>query len=157
MNVWPQKWNASDSPGAISVPTVRAAVRATRAPPTLARKPRRELSLARASENLSRCSGTDRRPPSLGCGQDALELRQVVERPLGEDSALRVERQRKWATGDLEAPPELRLGHFVEHRDGDVWVLGDVLYRGNERLADVTALRGEDGQLKVGARDTRGA
>src|SRR5206468_11429967 len=91
VNVWPQKWKASDSPGSIRVPTVRAAVIAMSAPPTRARKPRREEP--RASESLirSRCSGTDRVPPALRRGQNALELRQVVEGPLCQHLALAIE------------------------------------------------------------------
>src|SRR3954447_15743534 len=123
VKVWPQKWKASDSPGSISVPTVRAAVIAISAPPTRARKPRREVSLASESLIRSRCSGTDRVTPSLRGGQDTLELRQVVERSLGEHSSFPIEGERERAARDLEGPPELGLRDLVEGRDLHTGVL----------------------------------
>src|SRR3954447_23246278 len=150
VKVWPQKWKASDSPGSISVPTVRAAVIAISAPPTRARKPRREES--RASESLIRssCSGTDRLPPPLRPGHDAFELRQVVEGSLGQHRALPIQRERKRAARDLEVPPELRLRDLVEDGHRHTRVLRDVVDRRSECLADPTARGGEHGQAQVG-------
>src|SRR3954447_177712 len=140
VNVCPQKWKASESPGSISVPTVRAAVSATRAPPTRARKPRREVSRARASVTRSRCSGMSARRGR----QNALQLGEVVEGPLGEDDSLIVGGDRERAAGDTELAPERRISRLVEHTDSDVRVVSDVLDRGREGLADVAPLRAED-------------
>src|SRR3954470_23443385 len=107
VKVWPQKWNASDSPGSIRVPTVRAAVIAISAPPTRPRTPRREESRAIESLIRSRCSGTDGLPAPLRRGQDALELSQVVEGPLRQDRAVGVERQSEGTARDAERAPEL--------------------------------------------------
>src|SRR5262245_58395009 len=144
VKVWPQKWNASDSPGSISVPTVRAAVSAIRAPPTRARKPRREVSRASESAIRSRCSGT-----ALGGRQDALQLGEVVEGPLGQDLAGCIESDRERAARDLEVAPGLRLGHLVELHDRHSGVVADALDGRSERLADVAALRGEHGKAKA--------
>src|SRR5262249_48526050 len=138
-----------ESPGSISEPTVRAAVSATRAPPTRARKPRREVSRARESVIRSRCSGTDRASPPLRRRQNALQLRQVVEGPLGEHRSLPVERERERAPRDAEALPELRLGDLVEDPDRHPRVLGHILDRRRERLADPAALGGEDREPEV--------
>src|SRR5918995_409759 len=150
VKMWPQKWKASDSPGSIRFPTVRAPVSAISAPPTLARKPRREVSRARPSVIRSRCSGTGRLDPSAGGGEHALELRQVIVGALGEHGAVAVEGEREGAAGDLEAAPEGGLGDLIETGDGDPGVLGDVVDRGRERLADVAALGGEDREPEVG-------
>src|SRR6266545_2590204 len=110
VKMWPQKWKASESPGSIRVPTVRAAVRATRAPPTRARKPRRDVSRAIASETRSRCSGT----AAGGGRQDALELGEVVEGALGQDGAAIVRGDRERASGDAQVAPECRIRLLVE-------------------------------------------
>src|SRR4051812_37691435 len=133
VKVCPQKWNASESPGSISVPTVLAAVSATSAPPTRARKPRRDVSRARASETRSRCSGTTPRRR----GQNALQLGEVVEGPLREDGALVVGGDCKRAARDAEVAPERGVRRLVEDADGDVGIVGDVLDRRRERLAQM--------------------
>src|SRR3954454_12424605 len=149
VKVWPQKWKASDSPGSINVPTVRAAVSAISAPPTRARKPRRELSRASESVMRSRCSGTGCLFPPCRRRKHAFELGQIVERPLCEHRALPIEGEREGTAWDLEVPPELRLDHLVEDADRDARVLGHVLDRRREGLADSAALGGEDGEPVV--------
>ena len=68
----PQKWNASASPGLISEAAVGAPATASTAPPTRARKPRREVFEASRSESRS---ATDGLPPALCGGEHGLELR----------------------------------------------------------------------------------
>src|SRR5215211_5165266 len=131
VKMWPQKWNASDSPGSIRVPTVRAAVSAISAPPTRARKPRRELLRASESVSRSRCSGT-----ALGGRQHALELGEAVERSLRQHGAGVIEGHGEGAARDRQAPPDLRLGDLVEGRDRHPRVIANALDRRCERLAD---------------------
>ena len=116
---------------------MRAAVSAISAPPTRARNPRRELFRASESIARSRGSGTDRqspqallrrtlaraepvRSPAFGGGQNALELGEVVERPLREHHAVGSHGQRERATRDLQASPELGVRDLIEGGDGDL-------------------------------------
>src|SRR3954451_13581085 len=150
VKVCPQKWKASESPGSISVPTVRAAVSATRAPPTRARKPRREVSRASLSAMLSRCSGIDRLRPATGGGrQDALELCEVVERPLRQDRAALVGGDRERTARYSEIPPERSVGDLVEDAHGDLRILRHVLDCWRQRLAEMAALGAEDRQSEA--------
>ena len=167
MKMWPQKWKASESPGSIRVPTVRAAVTAISAPPTRARKPRRELSRASESVRRSRCSGTRGtrsgprespigirlgalRPPPLGGRDHALQLGEVVEGPLGEHGSLGDRgRSRTGSPGSrarATAPPRRPR----RRRRPRPRVASDALDRGSEAAAHVTALRAEDGERRPG-------
>src|SRR4051812_50166980 len=78
--------------------------------------------------------------------QNALQLGEVVEGPLGEDDSLIVGGDRERAAGDTELAPERRVGGLVEDTDGDVRVVRDVLDRGREGLAEMAPLGAEDGE-----------
>src|SRR6266540_1941027 len=147
VKVWPQKWKASESPGSIRVPTVRAAASATSAPPTLARNPRRDVSRASESVSRSRCSGT----APLGGGQHALQLGEVVEGALGENSAAvaQGDGDGERAAGNPEVAPERGVHDLVEDADPDVGIPGDVLDRGRQRLAEVAPLRAEHRETEL--------
>src|SRR5919202_6519144 len=86
---WPQKWNASASPGATRLVTVPAPARPITVPDTRARKPRREVPAA--SRSLTR-SGIHHSAASFGGAEHRLELRGGVEGALGEHRAVGVER-----------------------------------------------------------------
>src|SRR5512132_2333377 len=148
VKVCPQKWNASESPGSISVPTVRAAVRATSAPPTRARKPRREVFRASESVSRSRCSGIDRTTSSRCSRQHALQLHEIVEGSLGEDGAMAIECDGKRTAGDSQIAPQLTFHVLVEDTNRDAWVLCHVLDRRREGLTEVTTLGGEYGKTE---------
>src|SRR6185503_18671588 len=112
VKVWPQKWKASASPGFTAFATTPPAVAARRPPPIRARKPRRELSPARESSaspirSRSAISGARSHPrPAAGSSrQHTLELGQVVERALGQDRAIRPERDRERAARNAELAP----------------------------------------------------
>src|SRR4051794_7885277 len=97
--MWPQKWNASASPGLISAPTAPApAVRAS-SRETRARKPRRDVDAASPSVRDA-SSGTCVRESPLRRRQDALELAVGVERALRAHGSARVEGDRERAPGD---------------------------------------------------------
>src|SRR4051812_48612167 len=98
----PQKWNASASPGLISDAAVGAPAAASTAPPTRARKPRREVSDASRSESRS---ATDGLAAALRGGEHGLELRGGVERPLGEHGPLAVDHHGVGAAGDVGGRP----------------------------------------------------
>src|SRR6185312_10915951 len=100
----PQKWNASASPGLISEAAVGAPAAASTAPPTRARKPRREVSAASRSDSRS---ATDGLPAALGGREDRLELCGGVERALGEDRPLAVDHDGVGAAGDVGRRPDL--------------------------------------------------
>src|SRR6478672_9392831 len=128
VNVWPQKWWASASPGSISFATVPAAAPATSAPPIRARNPLREVSAARPSsaspirppsgDPLSnRRARVLSRPPPLGRRQHALQLGEVVERALGQHDAGTVQCDRERAARDGQLPPDVRVSDLVEDLD----------------------------------------
>src|SRR3954469_15193834 len=110
----PQKWKASASPGSMTArATVPAAVAAKSASPTRASKPRRDVRAAS-------CSSMDRlqRAP-LGGADDALELAEPVERPLGQhDPVARVQRDRVRRAGHARGGPGLGVALLVEDLDG---------------------------------------
>src|SRR5919198_4380683 len=114
--MWPQKWNASASPGSTSAPTAPAPAARVSMRETRARKPRRDVDVARPSAIAAR-SGTSFRQPSLGGGDDALELPVRVERPLRMHGAVAVDRDGERAAGDLQRVPDVGVPHLVEHLD----------------------------------------
>src|SRR3954447_23018724 len=100
----PQKWNASASPGLISEAAVGAPAAASTAPPTRARKPRREVSDASRSESRSATHGL---PATLGGSEHGVELGGGVERALGEHRPLAVDHRGVGAAGDVGGRPDL--------------------------------------------------
>src|SRR5215211_1679347 len=110
--MWPQKWNASASPGFTEPP----AAAATSAPPRRARKPPRDVSRATAAPS----SGTGLLVcPALRSCNDSLELGGAVECALGADDAFVVERDGVGAPRDGELLPDLPVRHLVEDLDRD--------------------------------------
>ena len=154
MKVWPQKWKASASPGFTAFATTPPAVAASRPAPTRARKPRREVSPASessASPIRSRSAISDLPPPGparrrLGGRQHALELGQVVERPLGEHGAVRIERDRERAARDPQLAPDLGARRPRRRPPPRRRVAGQGCDRRLQPAADAAALRGEDGE-----------
>ena len=149
MKMWPQKWKASESPGS----TRRAdgagrRAAAISAPPTRARKPRREV-LAAATRSRARGAAPpgpvemlrtrhprrDPLQPFAGASRgrdDALELREVVEGALGEHRPVATSAIAKGLPGMSSAPPQLRLGGLVEDADVELGLAGEALDRGLE-------------------------
>src|SRR5215216_5713121 len=127
--MWPQKWKASASPGRTARATSPPAVSAVIAPPIRARKPRREVPAASPSSALPAespaGSGNERlrdppfAPAVLRGGEDALELREVVERALREHGAVEIERDRERAPGNAELAPRRRVGVLLERPHGE--------------------------------------
>src|SRR5215211_7320294 len=117
VKVWPQKWCASASPGCTALATTPPIDPATSPAPTRARKPRRDVSPAsessaspiRSRPAISWARSVEPRlqigPPPVRRGQDALELREVVEGPLRQHDAAVLNRQRERAPGDPKLVP----------------------------------------------------
>src|SRR3954469_11670042 len=97
--MWPQKWKASASPGFTSAPTAPAPAASVSSRETRARKPRREVDAASSSTSAVG-SGMCLGDPALRRGEDALQLAPGVERALGVNRAVPVERDREGAAGD---------------------------------------------------------
>src|SRR5215213_1883285 len=136
--MWPQKWNASASPGFRQPP----AAATTSAPPRRARKPPRDVSRATAAPS----SGTGLLVcPALRSCNDSLELGGAVERALGADDAFDVERDGVGAARDgrLERPAQPAAVRR-ENREGETR-LGAECERIDQPapLADLRPLRGE--------------
>src|SRR5688572_6417344 len=110
--MWPQKWYASASPGATREPTVFVPAIAIRPALTRPRKPRREVP-AGAPVPASRLRSGRNAPPRCR-REDRLELGRGVEGPLGEHGAVRVERYRERAAGDIGRRPGVRVARLVE-------------------------------------------
>src|SRR3954469_3955276 len=111
--MWPQKWKASASPGLTTLDTALAAVAANSASPTRASRPRGDVRAARSS-SMDRL---ERAP--LGRADDALELGEPVERPLGQhDPVARVQGDRVRRAGHAGDSPGLRVTVLVEDLDG---------------------------------------
>src|SRR5215218_7883999 len=123
--MWPQKWKAS--PLCVRSAAVRKPPPATprSSLPMRARKPRRELDSA--TDSLSRSSGTHR---ARRVAEEALELEERVERPLGEHLAVAREHDRVGASRDREGAPGLGVGLLVEELELDVRVVRDQPQRG---------------------------
>src|SRR4051812_5273171 len=136
--MWPQKWKASASPGLTALATTPPAVPTTSARPTRASRPRRDVRAARPSANAPRSVHPPRllapllarRAPTSGMrrlqrtalrgGKHALELRQAVERPLGQhDAGERVERGGVRAAGHPRRGPGVGVAMLVEDLDGE--------------------------------------
>src|SRR3954471_16851847 len=90
--------------------------------------------------------------PPAGGRQDALELGEIVERPLGQHGAARVQRNRVVAPGNAEVLPGLGIRHLVEHLDGEVRLAAKRVDGRSESAADVAALRGEQGEADARGR-----
>src|ERR671937_112905 len=113
--MWPQKWNASASSGRQAAATAPPAAVASRKPPIRARKPRREARCASASLRLAAASGANGLPRApLRRRDDALQLRERVERPLREHGPVDAERHGIGAAGDVERAPGVRVALLVE-------------------------------------------
>src|SRR6185437_4823019 len=109
--MWPQKWNASASPGLTRAaiappPAIRPSTRDARA-----RNPLRDVDAARLSpicRSSGRCGSCDR----ALCGRDdPLELPVTIERALGVDTAVAVERNCVRTTRDAEPLPDIGVAH----------------------------------------------
>src|SRR5215210_8927895 len=140
--MWPQKWKASASPGLTEPP----AAAATSAPPSRARKPRREV--ARATAWLS--SGMSL--PPLGCRQNRLQLAEAVERALRADGAVQGECDRVRAPRNGELLPRVAVASLVEDLDGNERVAVERRDCRLERAAQAATLGREDGQREPSAR-----
>src|SRR2546423_26646 len=134
----PQKWYASAAWARSVAVTNSPPATASSKRPTPARNPRRELASTTAS--LKPCS--DRRclrcPARRRCEQ-AFQLDQRVERPLGQDLAGGPERDAVGAARDRECAPDVRIALLVEDLELDCGVIGDQTNRRLERLAERTA------------------
>src|SRR3954452_8993739 len=147
-------WNASASSASNAPAATPAPAVATRACPTRARNPRREVPRASASERW-RPSGTHRPLAApRGRREHALELTQRVEGALGEHGAVEVERDGERAARDVERPPGALVAVLVEHAQRHQRIVSRELDRGLERVAHGAALGGEHGErrLSVGPR-----
>src|SRR5215213_2075495 len=144
--MWPQKWNASASPGFTEPP----AAAATSAPPRRARKPPRDVSRATAAPSSG--TGLLVRPALRSCN-DSLELGGAVERALGADDAFDVERESVGAPRDGELLPDLPVRHLVEDLDRDQRIACQHRDRRLERPAQPAAVRREsrEGETRLGA------
>src|SRR5829696_2256633 len=157
--MWPQKWKASASPGRTARATSPPAVSAVIAPPIRARKPRREVPAASPSSALPTespaGSGNERlrdppfAPAVLRGGEDALELREVVERALREHGAVEIERDRERAPGNAELAPRRRVGVLLERPHGEFGIACEHGDGRLERRADPASLGDEHGQREL--------
>src|SRR5918999_1014730 len=148
--MWPQKWYASASPGATIPATVPAPVSPMTAPDTRERKPRRDVPAASRSESRDRAapgrfgggrrSGTERPPAAFGGREDRLELRAGVERALGEDGPVGVERDGERAARRVGSRPRVRVADLLECPHRDPRVAREGRDGGRERPADPAAL-----------------
>src|SRR5438034_4031377 len=153
VKVWPQKWKASAS-SAPSVPaTTPAPAPAKSNWPTRARKPRREVPRASASEMRPPSGMHPRASPALHRGgEHALELPERVEGALGEPGPIEIQRDGERAAGDVEHLPGPLVAVLVEDTEGDQRIAAGEIDRGLERLADVTPVGGEHRQRRLRVR-----
>src|SRR5262245_38130455 len=124
--MWPQKWKASAFWARIASSTNPPPATPSSSRPVRARNPR--LELAPATLSLS----TDR-PGRVG--QQALELVERVERPLGEHLAVRAEHHGVRAARDGERGPRVGVGLLVEEPKLDSRVVREQPERRRERRA----------------------
>src|SRR5919204_547081 len=143
--MWPQKWNPSASPGSTSAPTAPAPATSVSVFETRARKPRREVEVARPSAIAAR-SGMRLHEPSLGRGEDALELSVRVERPLRANRPVPVERDGERAARDPQLAPNVGVAHLVEHLDRDERIARERRHDRLQALAQAAAVGREDGE-----------
>src|SRR5580765_4386950 len=106
--MWPQKWNASASPGLTNAATAPPPARSASSRDVRARKPRRDVDSARPSPKA---------PASGSRGNNRLELTVGVERPFRPYLSERVDDHRIRATGNIEAAPDVRIAHLVEDEE----------------------------------------
>src|SRR5262245_55816619 len=139
--MWPQKWNASAFWARIASSTKPPPARPTTSRPVRARKPRRELAPA----TLSLSTDGPRR-----VGQQALQLVERVERPLGEHLAVRGEHHRVRAARNGERFPRIGGGLLVEELELESRVVREQPQRRLERRAQRAVRRGEsrDGERR---------
>src|SRR5262245_65639196 len=112
--MWPQKWKASAFWARIASRTNPPPARPTSSRPVRARNPRRELAPA----TLSLSTHGPRR-----VGQQAFELVERVERPLGKHLAVRAEHHGVRAARDGERGPRVGVGPLVEELEPDARVV----------------------------------
>src|SRR3954466_13713111 len=101
--MWPQKWNASASPGFTRAVTAPPPAISARSRDVRARKPRRDVDAASPSP-MMRTSGSD---CALRRRDDPLELSVAVERPLRAHPAVAIQRDRVRTARDAQALPHL--------------------------------------------------
>src|SRR5437867_3245170 len=108
--MWPQKWNASARCASSAAAITPLPLTASRSRPVRARKPRRELLSAIVSLSTHRAGRV---------GQEAFELVERVECPLGEHVAVRGEDDGVGAARDRQLAPGLCVGLLVEELELD--------------------------------------
>src|SRR3954451_9930492 len=148
--MWPQKWNASASPGLTRAVTAVPPAASASNRDARARKPRREVDLASPSAS-GVMSGMGVHAP-LRRREDSLELSVAVERPLRPHASARVERNGVRAAGNPELAPHSGIVDLVEFGHVHEGVAAE---RGDDRLqraAEAAALRGEDRKRQAGRR-----
>src|SRR6266516_5118924 len=146
----PQKWKASASPASTSAPTAPAPAASDSSLEKRARKPRRDVEVARPSAIAPR-SGMRLGEAALGRREDALELAVRVERPLRVHPPVAVEGDGERAPRDSQRAPDVGVAHFVEDLDGDERVAPEGRDHRLQALTESASLRGEDGECELGA------
>src|SRR5918911_42287 len=141
--MWPQKWNPSASPGSTSARTAPAPAASMSIRETRARKPRRDVDVARPSA-IAASSGMCVGEATFGGGEDALELAVAVERSLRAHCALAIEGHGERAAGDPKLAPYVRIASLVEHLDREKRVAPERRHDRGEALAHPATLGGED-------------
>src|SRR5580765_4321562 len=135
--MWPQKWNASASPGLTSAATAPPPARRASSREVRARKPRRDVESARLSPMT---------PASGSRGNNRLELTVGIERAFRPYLSERVYDHRIRAAGNIEAAPDVGVAHLVEDEERNSRIPSE---RGERRLqssAHPAAFGREDGE-----------
>src|SRR5215217_8844462 len=138
--MWPQKWNASASPGLTSAPTPPAPATNASRRDVRARNPRRDVDDARSSA-IDATSGI-REGALCGC-EDALELAVAVERPFRADVPVTVERDSVRTAWNTELAPDVGVARFVELGERQERIAAKRREHRLQGLAQTTAVRGE--------------
>src|SRR5881394_2903090 len=135
--MWPQKWKASARWARSAAATKPLPLSASSRRPVRARKPRRELVSATVSLSTY----------GLGCGDEqALELEERVEGPLGPHLSVRGEHDRVRSARHVKRRPYVGVRLLVEELQLDLRVGGGEAQRRLESRAERAARRREDGE-----------
>src|SRR5881394_3651332 len=135
--MWPQKWKASARWARSAAATKPLPLSASSRRPVRARKPRRELVSATVSLSTY----------GLGCGDEqALELEERVEGPLGPHLSVRGEHDRVRSARHVKRRPYVGVRLLVEELQLDLRVGGGEAQRRLESGAERAARRREDGE-----------
>src|SRR5215467_5287269 len=135
--MWPQKWNASASPGLTRAATALPPAASASRREVRARKPRRDVVSARLSA----------RPPGSGRrGNNRFELAVSVERALRPDLSAFVDDHGIRAAGNVQPTPDVGVADLVEDEKRNRRLLRERGERRLQRPAQPAPLGREDGE-----------